>query len=504
MAGHRKLDALLINPGSRLQIYQSLGSELAGIEPPIWCGLIATFLRRRGISVAILDANAEGLTPEEAAQRVVEADPLLAAVISYGHNPSASTQVMPYASALCTALKELAPQIPRVMAGGHVAALPERTLHEEAVDAVCTGEGPVTLFELAQALKTGQPDYSKVRGLCYRDNDGGIRLTPPAPLVTNLDEEMPELAWDLLPMDRYKAHNWHCFGHLDRRKPYGSIYTTLGCPYHCTFCCIQAPFKTGEAALGMAPTVNSYRLWSPKTVVDQIEKLVTTYGVYNVKFADELFVLNARHIHGVCDAIIERGLKVNIWAYARVDSVRDDATIAKLQRAGVNWLCFGIESASARVRDDARKGFSQDQLFKVIERVRAAGIRVIANYIFGLPEDDLQTMQETLDTALALNCEFANFYCAMAYPGSQLYQTATDQAWPLPEHWSGYSQHAADTLPLPTKHIAGADVLRFRDQAFQAYFHNPKYLEMIERTFGQETVNHIREMASHKLVRKHL
>jgi anaerobic magnesium-protoporphyrin IX monomethyl ester cyclase len=500
---NQKLDVLLVNPGGCLQIYQVLGNELAGIEPPIWSGLIATYLRKRGLSVAILDANAEGLTVEEAAARALQTSPRLVAVVSYGHNPSASTQVMPYAGAFCTALKALAPELPRVMAGGHVAALPERTLREEDVDAVCTGEGPVTLFELAEAIKTGQPDYSKVRGICYRDGDT-ICTTPPAPLVTTLDDEMPELAWDLLPMDRYKAHNWHCFGHLDQRKPYGAIYSTLGCPYHCTFCCIQAPFKSGEAALGMAATSSSYRLWSPATVVNQIEKLVTRYGVYNIKLADELFVLHPSHVNGICDLIIERGLKVNIWAYARVDSVRDDATLAKLKRAGVNWLCFGIESASARVRDEARKGFSQDKLFEIMGRVRAAGIHVIANYIFGLPEDDLQTMQETLDTALALNCEFANFYSAMAYPGSQLYKTAVEHNWPLPKKWSGYSQHATDTLPLPTNHISGVEVLRFRDHAFQVYFHDPKYLQMIERTFGPATVKHIREMASHKLVRKHV
>jgi len=147
------------------------------------------------------------------------------------------------------------------------------------------------------------------------------------------------------------------------------------------------------------------------------------------------------------------------------------------------------------------KGFKQEEIFKTIERVRAGGINIIANYIFGLPEDDLDTMQETLDMALALNCEFANFYSAMAYPGSQLYTVALRNGWPLPKTWAGYSQHAADSLPLPTKHLSGPEVLRFRDHAFQVYFSSPRYLRMIEQKFGRATVEHIREMVCHTLAR---
>ena len=62
-------------------------------------------------------------------------------------------------------------------------------------------------------------------------------------------------------------------------------------------------------------------------------------------------------------------------------------------------------------------------------------------------------MQQTLDLALDLNCEFANFYSAMAYPGSPLYEQALRLGWRLPDTWSGYSQHAVDTLPLPTNHL---------------------------------------------------
>jgi anaerobic magnesium-protoporphyrin IX monomethyl ester cyclase len=477
----RPLDLVLVNPGARRQIYQALGGTLSAIETPVWTGLLATFARTRGYAVEIVDAHAEDLTPDETAARVEAAAPRLVAVVAYGHQPSASTQVMPAAGAVCAAVKQRTPDLKVLLVGGHAAALPERTLREEAADFVCGGEGPYTIIDLLDALTAADPDLGKVRGLWYRDGGpgstgaGAVRCTPPAPLVGNLDQEMPGMAWDLLPMHVYRAHNWHCFGDL-KRQPYASLYTTLGCPYHCSFCCIQAPFKSGEQALGYKEAVNSYRFWSPKATVDQIGRLVSEYGVRNIKFADEMFVLNMRHVHGICDLLTERRYDLNIWAYARIDTVRDDATIAKLREAGVTWLCFGIEAGSERVRADANKRFEEEDIYRTVARVRAAGINVLGNYIFGLPEDDLETMQETLDMALDLNCEFGNFYSAMAYPGSPLYQTALENGWPLPASWSGYSQHARDTLPLPTKHISGLEVLRFRDHAFQAYFSSPRYL----------------------------
>lgn len=494
------VDLVLINPGNAEQVYQSLAAEFAAIEPPVWAGLMATFVREKGYSVAIVDANAEKILPSEMAQRVAALNPKLAVVVVYGHQPSASTQNMPASSAACSALKTNSPDLPVMLIGGHASALPERTLREEDVDFVCTGEGLYTLVELLQAIKSNDTNYSKIRDLMFFQGDQVAR-TGAAPLLKALDEEMPGIAWDLLPMDKYRAHNWHCLDTL-QREPYAAIYTTLGCPYHCSFCCIQAPFKSGEKELGYKETVNSYRFWSPESVMKQIDTLVNDYGVRNIKIADEMFVLNRRHVEGICDLIVERGYDLNIWAYARVDTVKEGMS-AKLKKAGVNWLAFGFEAANERVRDHVQKGFDQDDIFRTRNAVRDEGIYVIGNYIFGLPEDDLETMQQTLDLALDLNCEFANFYCSTAYPGSVLYEQALKEKWPLPEKWSGYSQHAKDTLPLPTNYLSSGEVLRFRDKAFQTYFLSERYLSMIADTFGMDAVGHIKKMASRKLEREY-
>jgi len=498
--GKVRPDVVLINPRSRAQVYQGLGNELAAIENPVWAGLMATFVRRQGLTAELIDAETDELTSDQVAQRVAELDPILSVVVVYGHQPSASTQIMPAAGAVTRAIKDTDPRRNVLMVGGHVAALPSRTLEEEACDFVGGGEGLFTIVELVGALKASpsHPELQKVRGLWYRDG-GKLSCTPNAPLLHNLDVEMPGIAWDLLPMQKYRAHNWHCFGSLER-EPYAAIYTTLGCPYHCSFCCIQAPFKSGEKELGLKETANSYRYWSPKQVGDELETLARR-GVRNIKIADEMFVLNKRHVLAVCDEIISRGLEFNIWAYARIDTVKE-GMLPKLKQAGFNWLAFGIEAANSRVQADVDKRFDEEEVYETVARTKDAGINVIGNFIFGLPEDDHDSMRETLDLALDLNCEFANLYSTMAYPGSPLYTMAVAQNWELPETWSGYSQHSVDSKPLRTKYLTSAEVLEFRDRAFQKYFSSPGYLNMIGEKFGQETVEHIRQMMGHKLVRQ--
>lgn len=487
-----KIDIVFINPGDRKQIFQGLGQNIAGIEPPYWIAAMAAFLRNKGFKVAIIDANAENWTPEETAKKVQEYDPLLAAVIVYGSQPSASTQNMSISGKICRALK--AGTNAKIAIGGlHPTALPERTLIEESVDFLIEGEGPFTLTALLEKLKDGDQDYSRVPGLWYRE-DNKIKNNPRAPLAHNLDEMLPIAAWDLLPMEKYRAHNWHCLDDIDHRSPYAAVYTSLGCPYSCTFCCINTPF--GRPGI---------RYRSPESVVSEIEFLAKKYHIRNIKIIDELFVLNEKHYMAIVDLLIKRlinkGYPLNFWAYARIDSVNFDHLL-KMKKAGINWLCLGIESGSEIVRNGVNKQIRRKDIIKVVRKIQDAGIYVMGNYIFGLPDDNMETMQETLNLALELNTEWANFYCTMAYPGSKLYETALKNKWDLPKEWHAYSQHSYETLPLPSKYLSAAEVLRFRDEAFHKYFTNPKFLSLIEKKFGLIALTQIKEMTKLEIKRK--
>jgi radical SAM superfamily enzyme YgiQ (UPF0313 family) len=395
---------------------------------------------------------------------------------------------MKIAGKICKALKDNTST--RVAIGGlHPSALPKRTLEDEEVDFVIEGEGSYTLKGLIEIIKGNKNNYSKVPGLWFHEN-GKIKKTTKAALIKDVNEMLPIAAWDLLLMEKYRAHNWHCFDGINNRMPYGVIYTSIGCPYSCVFCCINAPF--GKAGI---------RFRSPELVVNEIGLLVSGYGIKNIKIADELFILKEKHYMTILDLLIQRGYELNMWAYARVDTVKPE-NLKKMKKAGINWLALGIESANPEVRDGASKKMKIKDIKNVVKNIQDEGIRVIGNYIFGLPDDTLETMQETLDMAIELKCEFANFYSAMAYPGSKLHDIVIKEGWELPKEWHGYSQHSYETLPLPTKYISAKEVLKFRDDAFNSYFKDQGYLDMIEDKLGNDVRMHIQNMTKNRIKRK--
>ena len=475
------IDCLLIAPGNSPDIYQGLNHTYSAVEPPIWAGLLANALKAHEKEVQIFDVPAQS---EVMLKSVIEeAEPKLIAIVVYGQQPSASTQNMHSAGKIARDIRRNFPEQKILMLGGHVSALPELTMATEACDYAAKGEGLNTIL----GLLSGQ-SLDTVPGLFYRELDA-ILQGPKDKVATDLAQTYPGVAWDLLPMNLYRAHNWHCFGRLETRSSYASIYSSLGCPFKCSFCCINAPFDS-----------NSFRFWRPEFTINQIHHLYH-HGVTNIKIADEMFVLREDHFLKLCDLIIDLEHDINFWAYARVDTVKEKY-LEKLKKAGVNWLALGIESGSKHVRDGVIKRFQTQDIVDVVRRIKDAGIHVIGNFIFGLPDDTMDTMEETYSLAVDLNCEMVNFYCAMAYPGSQLYPLALQKGWQLPSTWLGYSQHSYDTTPLPTDTLAPGDVLRFRDSAFHRYFSNEKYLGLIRDKFGIETEKHVKEMAQIDLKRK--
>ena len=493
-----KLDILFIHPNASRKIYQDLAKDFSAIEPPIWAGMLAGHCRVKGFSVDILDAEALHLNDEQAAAKIKESNPRVVCFVVYGQQPSASSQNMAGAVGLADIVKDNTPGIKIAFVGGHVAALSREVLENHlAIDFVCQNEGVYTLSNL---LKTDLLDKLElVDGLGWRKN-GVIVLNKPSPIVAkeDLPRDLPGIAWDLLPIKNYRTALWHAYPNGSKRQPFAALYTSLGCPMRCSFCMINIinrqdnEFSDGSAV---------FRYWDPEHIIKEFDYFAAQ-GITNIKIADELFVLRADHFMKICEMIIERGYKFNIWCYSRVDTVKSQY-LETLKKAGVNWLALGIESGNTKVRKDETKGrFDDVDIRGVVGKIRDHGINVIGNYIFGLPEDDMDSMKMTLDLAIEMNTEEANFYSAMAYPGSPLYGIAKKEGWKLPSTYTGFSQHSYECQPLPTKYLSANQVLAFRDEAWMKYHTNPKFLELLKTKFGQVAVDETIKSTQIKLRRK--
>ena len=243
------------------------------------------------------------------------------------------------------------------------------------------------------------------------------------------------------------------------------------------------------------------RFWSPEFMLTEFEKLAGM-GVEHIRISDEMFFLNQRYFEPLLEGIIDRGLDLKMWSYTRIDTVRE-RYLELFKKAGINWLALGIEAGNREVRREVSKGtFQLDDISSVVKLVQQHDISVAANYIFGFPEDTFDTMQQTLDLALELNTEMANFYPFQALPGSPLYVKARAEGWRLPDTYQGYGFLSYEAMPMATKFVSAADVVRFRDQAWQTYHTNLNFMSLIQKRFGEEAWVGLTELNRIQLKRK--
>ena len=246
------------------------------------------------------------------------------------------------------------------------------------------------------------------------------------------------------------------------------------------------------------------RFWSTDFIIKEFDKLIEM-GVKTIRIVDEMFLLNPKYYVPLCEKLAERNRddKLRMWSYSRIDTVKRPEILNLVRKAGIKWLCLGIESGDKSVRLEVAKGKFEDvDVKQVIKKIHEADIDVMANYIFGLPGDTQATMKKTFELSLDLCTRGWNTYAAMALPGSNLYKNAVEKNYKLPESYEGYSFHSFETQPLQTESLKPEEILEYRDKSFKNYHLHKPFLEKIEKKFGKKAIDNIKEMTKVNLKRK--
>jgi len=319
------------------------------------------------------------------------------------------------------------------------------------VDAIIRGEFEITVRELGLALKQGLP-LSGVAGITYREGSE-VRVNPERPFDADLDR-WPYPAREVIPIEKYQTAQYQ-----GKRGTF--MLSSRGCPYRCTFCLWPGTMVGRD-----------FRSRDPEAVVNEMEHLVQHYGVDDIYFDDDTMTIDRERLLRICRLIQERDLKVHWISMGRVDTV-DEELLTEMRKAGCDNLYLGVESGSEEMLKRLKKGIGLDQVEKAFQMARKAGIKTQAFFMLGGPGETHETLKETIDFAVRLDPDNAQFAAAVPYPGTEMYEESLRKGYLRAQTWEDY---AARDIVLETETLSRLDLEKARLEAYRRFYLRPRFI----------------------------
>jgi len=317
---------------------------------------------------------------------------------------------------VASAVKSIDKGIKTVLIGLHPSTRPVDCLASPNIDFVVIGEPEQTVLELVGVLEQGNVEsLKKVRGIAFIKN-GKTIITPPRPLIQDLDS-LPFPARHLLPMATYFAAVKENPLRGEICKPWTAMITSRGCPHKCIFC-------SNHIVMG-----RKWRARSPENVVDEIEQVVNTYHVKQLDFEDDNLTLDKKRMETICDLIVERGIDIEWYTPngVRADGL-DENLLTKMAESGCKKIRIAPESGVQRVVDQIiKKNLDLKKVENAVVSARKVGIGVGCFFILGLIGETKEDMKATIRYSYKLRQLGADrFYFSYATPlyGTELYEQA--------------------------------------------------------------------------------
>lgn len=420
---------------------------------PLWLIYAALYAQKNGHRIELLDAPAKQMDEESSLEVIQKCHHDKGLFVVSTSTPSIKSDV-----AFSERLKQMYPHTFVLLVGTHPTACAEETLrYSDAIDAVAIGEYDCVVTELANALDQ-KTDITVVRGLGLI-RDGIFVRTEPMPAFRDLDK---------LPYASQFIKE-----HLDVRDyffaaatyPSIQIFTGRGCPFRCNFC-VYPQTMHGHA----------FRARSAANVVGEFEYIAKHFpDVKEVVIEDDTFTANKNRVKEICQLLIERGLQKRLrWlCNARVDLDLD--TMMAMKAAGCRLIIPGIESGSQKILDNIKKGTKVEQFYQYVSNAKKAGLLIHACYMVGNQGETKETMEQTLQLALKLNTDTAQFFPLIPYPGTEAYNWARSNGYIETDYEKYCMPDGTHNTVLSTPELSAQQMVDFCNMARKKYYLRPSY-----------------------------
>jgi anaerobic magnesium-protoporphyrin IX monomethyl ester cyclase len=448
-----KLDCLLIYPP------MTYGTKPKYALPQLGLMYIASYLKKQGVSVNVMDAEGEGLSLKSLLNRIKNKQPKLLGLY-------VMTPQIPVVSAIIAAVKKEFPDLNLVIGGPHISATMLELLKlNPLVDYAIYGEGEKAFLNLFNTLKL-KKDIKTVENLIYKDpkHKNKYIINPKTKLITNLDElPFP----DLRLVQNYRGINY--------KVPYLnyplaiSMIATRGCPYRCTFC--DQHITHGRVA----------RIRSVENVISEIKFNMKLFKAKGFIFKDSTFSLDKDWAKEFCSRIIKNKIKIKWVCNTRVDKL-DEKLLRLMKKSGCELISFGVESGNQEILNTLKKGTTLPMIRKTFKLCKKVGIKTHGSFMIGNPGETLRTAERTIRFAQILDPEFVCFSVTTLYPGTEIYDYAVNKGLLKDPKWYLKQQmfEGSETFlfnPLQEGKIEfnfnTNDVVR---QAWRRFYFRPKYI----------------------------
>jgi radical SAM superfamily enzyme YgiQ (UPF0313 family) len=261
-----------------------------------------------------------------------------------------------------------------------------------------------------------------------------------------------------LPPSRHEMFNSQRYSFpFVRHREFATVLTDYGCPYSCSFC--------NMSGIG-------YKFRPVSNVMEEL-RLIKRLGKKEIFFIDQSFGADKARTLELCSEMNREGLDFGWVCFSRVDLLTEDLLDA-MHDAGCHTVMLGVETADESMLLQYRKGFSRVTVREAFKRCKAKGIRTVATFILGLPEETWETACATIEFAKELDPDFVSFNVAVPRGGTPLRQEAINAGLVSPG--SAIMDQSGTSVAMPTRYLTKEQVQRLRRKAMLEFYLRPGYL----------------------------
>jgi radical SAM superfamily enzyme YgiQ (UPF0313 family) len=439
----------------RNTLYQT---NITGIYPPLGLSYIASYLRKNGYNVKILDLEIFKPAFRYLKEEIKKFHPQVALL-------TVNILNWPEAIAAAKTIKSISPEIIIGIGGPSLSLYPKEFVSHRVIDFGVYGEGEDTILEVLKHIEEKEDlNLENIKGCIFKKDEKAI-INPSREEIFNLDK-LPFPAIDLLPFKKYFA--------LSVKIPFFTLITSRGCPFNCKFC---YPSHLGK-----------YRSRSPGNVAEEMELYVKKYGIREIIVFDDTFGVNREIAIKICEEIIKRNLKFSWEIRTRVDLLNKDF-LGALNYSGCRRIHLGIESGSAEILQAMNKNITLKEIKEKIKLAKRYNFEVRGYFMIAYPGETLSDILSTIEFAKNLPLDWASFTITVGFPGTAIYEEAVRNGYFPKDYWKEYVQNANKMdwkLYFLPETLQVEDLYKLKRKAYLEFYLRPsiiwrllKYMQLV-------------------------